>query len=76
MKPETLAIGKVEKEWKLQGSTYCAILPSQMGEHRVSWENMEITKNMGDMENINRMTENTLFVIKNTPWTIQVECNL
>ena len=29
---------------------------SRMGEHRVSWENMEITKNMGDMENINQMT--------------------
>ena len=72
MNPETLAIGKVEKKWKFQSSTNCAILPSQMGEHRVSWENMEITKNMGDMENINRMTENTLFVIKNTPWTIQV----
>ena len=76
MKPETLAIGKIEKKWKFQGSTNCAILSSQMGEQRVSWENMEITKNMGYMENINRMTENTLFVIKNIPWTIQVECNL
>ena len=56
MKPETLAIGKLEKKWKFQGSTNCAILPSQMGQHRVSWENMEITKNMGDMENINQMT--------------------
>ena len=36
-----------------QGSTNCSILPSRMGKHGVSWENME---NIENMEKINQMT--------------------
>ena len=45
-----------------QGSTSCAILSSQMGEHGVGWENIEYIENMENMEkmvNINPMTKNT-----------------
>ena len=47
----------------IQESTNFSILPSQMGERGVSWENMEITENM---EKINPVTYNTLFMIQNT----------
>ena len=36
-----------------QDSKNCSILPSQMGEHGVSWEKMENTENIEKMENIN-----------------------
>ena len=42
-----------------QGSTNCSILPSRMGKHGVSWENMENMENienMEKMENINQIT--------------------
>ena len=50
-----------------QASTSCAILPSWMGGHGISWENreqententenMENTQNMDKMENISQMT--------------------
>ena len=42
-----------------QGSTNCSILLSRMGEHGMSWEDMENVKNMENrekMENINQMT--------------------
>ena len=32
------------------GPTNCGILPSWMGEHGVSWEDMENTGNMEDLE--------------------------
>ena len=41
-----------------QGSTNCSILPSRMGKHGVSWENMD---NMEKMENINQIPK-TLYV--------------
>ena len=37
---------------KNQGSTDCAIMPSWMEEHGVSWENMANMENMENMENI------------------------
>ena len=49
----------LERNWisTRQNQINCAILPSRMEEHRVSWENME---------NIKQMTWNTLFMIQNT----------
>ena len=41
-----------------QGSKSCSILPSRMGEHGVSWENMgnmENMENMGNMGNMEKM---------------------
>ena len=52
-----------------QDSKNCSILPSQMGEHGVSWENMEKmenTENMEKMENINQIDLKSLFMIQNT----------
>ena len=43
-----------------QGCRSCSILPSRMGEHGVSLENMgnmETMENMEKMENINQMTQ-------------------
>ena len=40
--------------WPSQGSTKCATLPSQMGEHGVSWENMENTENIEKIETSTR----------------------
>ena len=43
-----------------QGCRSCSILPSRMGEHGVSLENMgnmENMENMEKMENINHMTQ-------------------
>ena len=43
-----------------QGCRSCSILPSRMGEHEVSLENMgnmENMENMEKMENINQMTQ-------------------
>ena len=37
-----------------------------MAERGVSWENMENTKHMEKMQDINEMTLNTLFMIQNT----------
>ena len=37
-----------------------------MAERGVSWENMENTKHMEKMQDINEMTLNTLFTIQNT----------
>ena len=52
--------GLVKKKLKfVQDSKNGPILPSLMGEHGVSWENienMENTENMEKMENINQMT--------------------
>ena len=39
-----------------QGSTNCAILPSRMEAHGLSWENMEKIENMEKTENINQMS--------------------
>ena len=57
-----------------QGSTNCSILPSRMGEHGVSLENMENIENgenMEKMENINQMTWNTLLIIQNILFVTQ-----
>ena len=40
-----------------QGCRNCCILPSRMGEHGVSLENMGNMENMGKMEHINQMTQ-------------------
>ena len=40
-----------------QGCRSCSILPSRMGEHGVSLENMENMENMEKMENFNQMTQ-------------------
>ena len=37
-----------------------------MGEHGVSWENMENTEKMEKVKDINQMTKNSLFMIQNT----------
>ena len=37
-----------------------------MAERGVSWENMENTKHMEKMQDINEMSLNTLFIIQNT----------
>ena len=58
----------------LQGSTNCSILPSWMGEHGVSWKNInqnrENIQSAEKMENINQMTlfmiQSTLFVTQST----------
>ena len=41
----------------VQGCRNCSILPSRMGEHGVSLENMGNMENMEKMENINQMTQ-------------------
>ena len=38
-----------------QGSKSCAMLPSWIGEHGISWENVQNTEDMEKMENINQM---------------------
>ena len=40
------------------GPTSCAILSSHMGDHGLSWENMEKMENMDNTENMEKM-ENT-----------------
>ena len=40
-----------------QGCRNCWILPSRMGEHGVSLENMEDMEDIKKMENINQMTQ-------------------
>ena len=59
----------------LQGTTNCSILPSCMGEHGVSWkninqnmENIQNAEKMEKMENINQMT---LFMIQSTLYVTQ-----
>ena len=48
-----------------EGSRYCRILQSQIGEHGVSLENME------KMENFNQITSNTLFITQSTLFVTQ-----
>ena len=44
--------------YDVQGSTSCAILPSWMGEHGISWESREKMENTENTENTENM-ENT-----------------
>ena len=62
-----------------QGSKSCSILPSRMGEHRVSLENIKNIENVEKMENINQMTYNTklmlLFLTVDTLFVNQITQN-